>query len=297
MEDVETEYHLGIDKNVYDLDKRELRLWKYDQRINLRGIPIDVKMIKSAIILVKKWEAVLINELRVTTNGYIRNVRQVARVLDWCDRQGVHLDNLQKQTVVRALEAPDLPMAVKKVLRTRQSLGKSSTAKLDAMLKAADKDDRVRDTMMYHGASTGRWTGRRIQPHNYPKSEGINQERALELIAADALKGIRPEFGDTRLTYRLNDGGGMTVVLDGDVIGEDNTATGGSDLSGMTRQQTYDAQITLTPATDLSPIVRRLGLTDPFSQHLDGLANIGAPAWVPQVGPALADESAFRGPV
>lgn len=201
MDDVETEFHLGESEDVYDLSKSELRLWQYDQRINLRGIPIDVKTIKSAIVIIKKWEAVLINELRIITDGYIRNVKQVARVIDWCDRQGVHLDNLQKQTVLRTLERSDLPVAVRKVLRTRQSLGKSSTAKLDAMLEAADSDARVRDTLMFHGAGPGRWTGRRIQPQNYPKvPEDFDQVRAIELIASEELRGLRHEFGDPMKT-------------------------------------------------------------------------------------------------
>ena len=196
MDDVEAEYHIGTSDDVYELSLRELRLWQYDQTINIRGIPIDVPTIKTAIKLIKRWERVLINEIRVITDGHISNLNQVARIVEWCSGRGVHLPNLQKQTVSSVLKRPNLPVDVRTVLRGRQSLGKSSTAKLDAMLEAVDDDGRVRDTLMYHGAGTGRWTGRRIQPHNYPKPEGIDQERAIELIAAGDLKSIRHEFGD-----------------------------------------------------------------------------------------------------
>lgn len=195
-DDVETEYHLSKHPDVYELSAKELIIWQYDQKINLRGIPIDIPSIKSAIAVIGRWVETLTREINETTKGYVSTLGQTAKIREWCVTQGLDLPDLQKQTVTRALERSDLAQDVRKVLQARQSVGKSSTSKLKAMLAAVDDDGRVRDTLMYHGASPGRWTGRRIQPHNYPKPRGIDQERVIELVAAEDLQKLRQEFGD-----------------------------------------------------------------------------------------------------
>ena len=196
MDDVDTEFCLGNHPSIYELSTNELEIWQYDQKINLRGIPIDIKTINSAKVLIRKWTQTLTNEVNTITRGYVETLGQIEKIRQWCSTQGVSIPDMQKQTLLRVLERPNLPQDVRKVLHARQSLGKSSVAKLDAMLAAADNDGRVRDTLMYHGAGTGRWTGRRIQPHNYPKPEGIDQERVIELVAAENLQTLRHEFGD-----------------------------------------------------------------------------------------------------
>lgn len=79
------------------------------------------------------------------------------------------------------------------------------------------------------------------------------------------------------LLYELHDGVDWFTVVDGDVIGVDNTDIGGSDLSSMVVQQTYDARVTLTPAagSDVTPIVRRFGVSELTTQDLDELVIIG----------------------
>lgn len=201
MDDVATERCLGESEDVYELSKEELFLWQLDQTINLRGFKVDIPVIEAAKRIILQWERVVTNEIRVMTNGELTSVRQIAKVVKWCGAHGFPLPNLQKRTVDNFLQThPDLPADVSFVLRARQSLGKSSTAKLAAMLASADADGRVRDTMMFHGASTGRWAGQRSQPQNYPKNDGIDQERAIELITAQDLRGIRHEFGDPMAT-------------------------------------------------------------------------------------------------
>lgn len=64
-----------------------------------------------------------------------------------------------------------LPDNVRLVLQARQDTARSSTAKLKSMLEAACSDDRARGMLLYHGASTGRWTGKLCQPQNFPRGE------------------------------------------------------------------------------------------------------------------------------
>ncbi|MFX7040785.1 DNA polymerase I, partial [Acinetobacter baumannii] len=55
------------------------------------------------------------------------------------------------------------------VVRLRRAAGKTSTTKFRAMLNSVCADGRVRGTLAYHGAGTGRWAGRLIQPQNFPR--------------------------------------------------------------------------------------------------------------------------------
>lgn len=58
----------------------------------------------------------------------------------------------------------------RRALEILQALGRSSTAKYEAMAHHMDpRDWRVRGGLLYHGASTGRWSGSGVQPHNFPK--------------------------------------------------------------------------------------------------------------------------------
>jgi DNA polymerase len=56
------------------------------------------------------------------------------------------------------------------VLEIRQEIAKSSTKKLDAMMKSKCRDNRVRGLVQFYGASrTGRMSGRLVQIQNFPR--------------------------------------------------------------------------------------------------------------------------------
>lgn len=70
-----------------------------------------------------------------------------------------------------------------RALEILRALGRSSTAKYEAMANWIGEDDRVRGGLLFHGASTGRWSGQGVQPHNFPKGRIKDQE-----VAWNALK-------------------------------------------------------------------------------------------------------------
>ena len=82
------------------------------------------------------------------------------------------------------LAVKTLPDDVRAALLLRQEAAKTSTAKLKAMLLAASPDGRIRGTKQYHGAHTGRWAGRKVQPDNFPrpKMDRDEIERAIGLL-------------------------------------------------------------------------------------------------------------------
>lgn len=158
-----------LEKRLMPLSPDEQALWVLDQKINSRGIHVDIPNITAALKLVEKEKSRLDKEMQDATQGFVSVCSEVKRIGDWLRLQGLELPGLAKADVLDALQLDTLPPACRRVLLLRQEAGKTSTAKLKAMKEAASADGRVRGTMQYHGAGTGRWAGRRIQPHNMPR--------------------------------------------------------------------------------------------------------------------------------
>jgi DNA polymerase len=77
----------------------------------------------------------------------------------------------------------DLPEMVRKVLAVRAEAAKSSTAKLRAYRDYAGSDGRLRDNLLYLGASrTGRFSGKGAQVQNLPRGVIKDVERAVAAI-------------------------------------------------------------------------------------------------------------------
>jgi len=154
LQDVESEYALS--EALRELDETERKLWLIDQEINLRGIQLDIEGINKLIDKVSEAEQWALLEIQQITDGKVTSVRQVQKTLDWLKTKNVNLPNLQKETVEKALTY-NINKDCRRLLEIRQSLGKSSVAKLEAMKSYACRDGRARGTMVYHGAAPGRW--------------------------------------------------------------------------------------------------------------------------------------------
>lgn len=166
LQDTEAEHALS--EALYELSPEELEVFRLDQKINSRGIYVDLEAVNKIISMVEAKETSLFLEIKLLTSGRVKSVKQVAVTLEWILENGVELTDFQKGTVKEAMKQ-GLPLPVKRMLEIRQSMGKSSVSKLKAMVNWACADSRVRGGLMYHGASTGRWSGKGIQPHNYPR--------------------------------------------------------------------------------------------------------------------------------
>lgn len=167
IQDVEAEYQLN--NALTDLSEKETEIWRHDLIINSRGIYADIPAIDNIREKVGLKEHLLLDEISSITHGYVTSVRQVAKTREYLHIKGLYLPDLTKATVAEALEKPDTDLKARRILEIRQSIGKSSVAKLIAMKKRAGKDGRIRGSILYHGASTGRYAGRGIQPQNYPR--------------------------------------------------------------------------------------------------------------------------------
>ena len=162
-QDVEVER--ALHHRLMELSVSEIDLWNLDHRINQRGVSCDLLAIEKALRLVDQEKERLNQAMLQVTGGVVGSCTEVQLLVKWIRSQGVDMKGVAKAEVLDTLEG-DLPANVRTALEIRKEAAKSSTAKLAAMKERASTDGRVRGTHQFHGAATGRWAGRGIQPQN-----------------------------------------------------------------------------------------------------------------------------------
>jgi len=149
--------------------------WRFDEMVNDRGVPVDWPALFTANQVVEQSLAEFNQRLRDITKtpafpgGMVTAVSQRKKILDWCELAGWTMASTNKESVADALGSTSLPGPVREVLTIVQEAGKSSLGKLDTMLCLTDADGRIRDSLAWHGAATGRKAGRGMQPQNFPR--------------------------------------------------------------------------------------------------------------------------------
>jgi DNA polymerase bacteriophage-type len=159
-----------------DLSEDETELFLMDLAINARGFQIDKHAVQVALRLIYQESVVLNQELTLLTDRQVRKATQRNRMLEWFAEHDLVLFDTQKATIDELLKCDGdstpngvLTPTTRRALEIMRELGRSSTAKYKAMKDWMAKDGRVYGGLLYHGASTGRWSGKGIQPHNFPK--------------------------------------------------------------------------------------------------------------------------------
>lgn len=175
----------------------ELKLWHLDQRINDRGVAVDLELAEGAVNAVAREQERLMQQTLEMTDGQVQAATQRNAILSHiAEYHGIFLDDLRGSTVERKLEDPDIPEPVKDLLRVRLAASTTSTAKYHALLKATSSDGRLRGLLQFNGASrTGRWAGRIYQPQNLPRPtlKEHEIEAGIEAIKAGVLDLIRSD--------------------------------------------------------------------------------------------------------
>lgn len=184
-----------------DLNDHETQVWLMDQAMNERGFGLDPQAIDTALHLINLETVRLNNELKTLTKGRITKATQRANMLIWFESEGLELPDTKRETLDWASQRSDLTPAAKRGLEIIQALGRSSTAKYTAMKNWIDPaDNRARGGLLYHGASTGRWSGSGIQPHNFPRGGVKDMEHAWEILNSRDPKVILAHYPDVMQT-------------------------------------------------------------------------------------------------
>jgi DNA polymerase len=153
-QDVRTEMTIG--SVLRPLSAVEQSIWDLTQRINLRGVPVAPKELRNAVKAVDDAQALLDNELLFLTGC---RPSERAQLLAWLNEKGANMINLTAETVSAMLVNTNLDRDIKRALELRQEGSQTSVAKYAKMLEI-QREGRIRNTLVYHGASTGRWASR-----------------------------------------------------------------------------------------------------------------------------------------
>ena len=171
----------ALDEALPALTGDERRTFLLDAEINRRGVSVDRESVAKIVGILDKEVERGNEELSKITDGEITSHGQSEKIAEYAG-----IADCQKSTVARELEGDRLAPRQRRVLEIRRQLSKTSTKKFPAMLERCCADERIRGILQYHGASTGRWAGRGIQPQNLPRwPKGINGEEVLSLLTTE----------------------------------------------------------------------------------------------------------------
>ena len=156
---------------MWNYSGAELDLWHLDQRINDRGVAIDLELAECAVNAVDAAQVTLREQCVTMTGGEVESAtKRDALLLHVLAEYGVDLPDLQKATLERRIADPDLPEGLRELLRVRLQASTTSTSKYKTLIKGVSSDRRLRGLLQFCGASrTGRWAGRLWQPQNLPR--------------------------------------------------------------------------------------------------------------------------------
>lgn len=205
----------ALQASLPQLSAREQKIWEMSERMNARGIFIDVKGAQRAIELAGHHVTKLNHELRVLTG--IDAATKRAKVAAWLNDHGTKIEDTTGETLDATLKRTDLADRPRRVMEIVRSVGRSSTKKYDAMIAMACPDARVRGTVMYHGAGTGRWAGMGLQPHNFTRGSFKDMDLAWDMIHGADTDDIELCYGDmmTFLSHALR---GAITAPDGKIL-------------------------------------------------------------------------------
>lgn len=175
-----------------DFPRGERAVYEVDQRINDRGVRVDTALAEAAERCFKDNRAEALKEIAKIAG--VDNGNSVAQLRTWLKSRGVDTEDLRKDTVKELLEG-DLPDDVRRVLVLRQECAVSAAAKFTAAIRATNDDGRLRGTMQYFGASTGRFAGRLIQFQNLARDGFKGPDRGYDTTAEEAAVGRLLEGG------------------------------------------------------------------------------------------------------
>ena len=170
VKDVKAE--MSIVAKLRGLSASEQAIWELTQRINLRGVPVDPLELKNAQNAVKNAQDAIDQEL-LNLTGCKPSER--AKLLAWLNAHGADMKDLTADTVIKKLAEDFISKNVRRALELRQEGSQTSVAKYNKMLEI-QRNGRIRNTLVYHGASTGRWSSR----------GGLNLQNIARPVLGDA---------------------------------------------------------------------------------------------------------------
>jgi DNA polymerase len=191
----DVEQERAVRRRVSALSAQEQALWRLDAEINDRGFAVDLELAAAAQKIVEQERAAIDAEIAALTDGAITTANQVTKITAFVREHGHQLKTLQKRSVSAVL-ARNPGKEVRQLLELRRDGARASVNKLTALFAHVGADNRIRGSLKFCAASTGRWSGRGFQPHNLKRVEtkDFDVDAAIDAILTRNRDRVR-EFG------------------------------------------------------------------------------------------------------
>lgn len=201
---------ISMRDNIYRLGKgfpsaEEYEAWITATRINDRGIKIDTALAGAAH---RQYEANKKKDLaRVKEITGLDNPNSVQQFKGWLADQGFEMESIDKAHVAELLERDDLPDEVREAVERKQLAALSAATKYVIAQGSTNSDGRLRGTIKYSNANTGRMTGVTLSPHNLPRdhftdAEGEHDTEAEQAAIDKLLAGVHVGSEDLKKLVR-----------------------------------------------------------------------------------------------
>ena len=193
IDDVLAEYEL--DESVPDLTPAEQKVYELDQRINARGIAVDLTAIDNILSVVNQYKEQLAQQCEEITADFLGvglKPTQRDKIADWIRENGwPKLLDMQAETVKALVLNPDVPSTIKLLLKIYSTYNAKAITKYQAILDAVCVDGRLRGMFLYHGAGTARWSSLIVQLQNLFRPVIDDPEAAIDAFAARDIEWIK----------------------------------------------------------------------------------------------------------
>lgn len=227
---------ISMRDNIYRLGKgfpsaEEYEAWITATRINDRGIKIDTDLAGAAH---RQYEANKKRDLaRVKEITGLDNPNSVQQFKRWLADRGFEMESIDKAHVAELLERDDLPDEVREAVERKQLAALSAATKYVIAQGSTNSDGRLRGTIKYSNANTGRmcltgdhevltpsgwvriedWTGGRIATWKptgeqiaFSEAEAVHFPYSGEMIHIDSTRIHQISTPDHDMPIRERDG-------------------------------------------------------------------------------------------
>lgn len=194
VRDVDVEKAIRRKLWKFPIPEGEMEVYRLDQRINDRGVLVDMGLVRQAVRCERLHKEVVTERAYELTG--LENPNSVAQLKGWLGENGVEAESLSKKAVAELIEGAD--GEVEELLRLRLLMAKTSVKKYEAMERSVCSDGRVHGLLQFYGANrTGRWAGRLVQMQNLPQNHLPDLELARGLVREGRFEDVEMFYGST----------------------------------------------------------------------------------------------------
>ena len=192
--DVDVEKSIRRKLHNFPIPESEMELYRLDQRINDRGVLVDMGLVEQAIACERLHKEIVTKRAYELTG--LENPNSVAQLKGWLGDMGMEAESLSKKAVAEMIAETD--GEVEELLRLRLLMAKTSVKKYEAMERSVCSDGGIHGMLMFYGANrSGRWSGKNVQIQNLPKNDIPDLELARELVKKGRFEDIELLYDST----------------------------------------------------------------------------------------------------